>query len=148
MNEQFSILSTALLLMFVLDPFGNIPVLLSLLKDMDDRKRYRIILREEPLPRACWNQSELDRLEQLSWQVERNLFRDATGGEAPGEDATSEALHHVEFVKVVQKRQAYCWVDTNRTVQEDPQWRAFFEAPYDPTRGRPDAANASDTAPR
>lgn len=46
MNEQFSILSTALLLMFVLDPFGNIPVLLSLLKDMDDRKRYRIILRE------------------------------------------------------------------------------------------------------
>ncbi len=47
MNEtSFSILSTALLLTFVLDPFGNIPVLLSLLRDMDNRRRYRIIIRE------------------------------------------------------------------------------------------------------
>jgi multiple antibiotic resistance protein len=45
-ETSFSILSTALLLTFVLDPFGNIPVLLSLLRDMDERRRYRIIIRE------------------------------------------------------------------------------------------------------
>jgi multiple antibiotic resistance protein len=46
METQFSIISTAILLMFVLDPFGNVPLVLSLLKDFDDRKRYRIIIRE------------------------------------------------------------------------------------------------------
>ena len=46
MNETFSILSTVLLLFFILDPFGNVPVLLTLLKDVDMRRRYRIIIRE------------------------------------------------------------------------------------------------------
>ncbi|MCB0705429.1 MAG: NAAT family transporter [Saprospiraceae bacterium] len=46
MDTQFSILSTALLLTFVLDPFGNVPLLLAILKGMDNRKRYRIIVRE------------------------------------------------------------------------------------------------------
>lgn len=46
MANELSILSTALLLMFVLDPFGNVPLLLALLKGMDNRKRYRIIVRE------------------------------------------------------------------------------------------------------
>jgi hypothetical protein len=112
------------------------------------REFHRIHLLEKPLPRTCMNQSELDRLEQLSWHVERNLFQNVTGGGEPGEDAASEALHHAEFTKAVQKRQAYCWVDTNRTVQEDPQWRAFFESPYDPSRGRPEAAPAPDTGLR
>ncbi len=46
MDASFSILSTALLLTFVLDPFGNVPLLLTILKGVDDRKRYRIIIRE------------------------------------------------------------------------------------------------------
>lgn len=46
MENQLSVLSTALLLMFILDPFGNIPLLLTLLKNVDERKRYRIIIRE------------------------------------------------------------------------------------------------------
>ncbi len=46
MNETFSILSTVLLLFFILDPFGNVPVLLTLLKDVDMSRRYRIIIRE------------------------------------------------------------------------------------------------------
>ena len=46
MQGELSILSTALLLMFVLDPFGNVALLLTLLKGMDNRKRYRVIVRE------------------------------------------------------------------------------------------------------
>lgn len=46
MNETFSILSTVLLLFFILDPFGNVPVLLTLLKDVEMGRRYRIIIRE------------------------------------------------------------------------------------------------------
>jgi len=46
MNETFSILSTVLLLFFILDPFGNVPVLLTLLKEVDMNRRYRIIIRE------------------------------------------------------------------------------------------------------
>lgn len=46
MDNSFSILSTAILLTFVLDPFGNIPILLAILKDMDTKRRYRIIIRE------------------------------------------------------------------------------------------------------
>ena len=46
MDTQFSIISTAILLMFILDPFGNVPLVLALLKDFDSRKRYRIIARE------------------------------------------------------------------------------------------------------
>jgi multiple antibiotic resistance protein len=46
MDGTFSIISTAILLMFVLDPFGNVPLVLALLKDFDDKKRYRIIARE------------------------------------------------------------------------------------------------------
>ncbi len=46
MNQPLSILSTVLVLFFILDPFGNIPVLLTLLKDVDQRRRYRIIIRE------------------------------------------------------------------------------------------------------
>jgi multiple antibiotic resistance protein len=46
MGNALSVFSTALLLMFVLDPFGNVPLLLAILKGMDERKRYRIIVRE------------------------------------------------------------------------------------------------------
>ena len=41
-----SILSSAVLLLFVMDPLGNIPLFLSLLKDIDARRRRWIILRE------------------------------------------------------------------------------------------------------
>jgi multiple antibiotic resistance protein len=43
---DFSILSTALLLFFILDPLGNIPLVLTLLKDMDKSRRQRIVIRE------------------------------------------------------------------------------------------------------
>ena len=46
MGTEFSIISTAILLMLVIDPFGNVPVILSILKDVDLVKRRPIIIRE------------------------------------------------------------------------------------------------------
>lgn len=46
MGAEFSILSTAILLFFVLDPFGNVPVLLAILKDVDNDRKKKIIVRE------------------------------------------------------------------------------------------------------
>jgi multiple antibiotic resistance protein len=43
---EFSIISTAILLMFVIDPFGNVPVILSILKDVEDKRKKIIIIRE------------------------------------------------------------------------------------------------------
>jgi len=40
------ILSTAILLLFILDPFGNVPLLLSILKHIDPSRHRRIIIRE------------------------------------------------------------------------------------------------------
>jgi len=45
MND-FSIISTAILIFFILDPFGNIPLLLSLLKNIDKKRHFSIIVRE------------------------------------------------------------------------------------------------------
>lgn len=41
-----TIISAALLLFFILDPLGNIPVLLGLLKDVPERRQRRILARE------------------------------------------------------------------------------------------------------
>lgn len=46
MGSEFSIISTAILLMFILDPFGNVPVVLAILKNVDDAKKKAIIIRE------------------------------------------------------------------------------------------------------
>ncbi len=46
MDSTFSIISTAILIFFILDPFGNIPILLSILKNIDKQKHSRIIIRE------------------------------------------------------------------------------------------------------
>lgn len=46
MDNTFSILSTAVLLFFILDPIGNVPLLLSVLKNVDKQKRSKIIMRE------------------------------------------------------------------------------------------------------
>lgn len=46
MSADFSIVSTAILLMFVIDPFGAVPVILSILKDVDIARRRVIIIRE------------------------------------------------------------------------------------------------------
>ncbi len=40
------ILSTAILLFFVLDPFGNVPLVLTILKDVPKERRRKIIIRE------------------------------------------------------------------------------------------------------
>lgn len=41
-----TILSAAVLLFFLMDPLGNVPVILSVLKGMDSKKQRRIIFRE------------------------------------------------------------------------------------------------------
>lgn len=46
MSGDFSVLSIAILLFFVLDPIGNIPLLMSVLKDVDREKHHKIIVRE------------------------------------------------------------------------------------------------------
>jgi len=46
MESEFSIVSTAILLLFILDPFGNVPLLLSILKTVDKKKHKTIIVRE------------------------------------------------------------------------------------------------------
>jgi multiple antibiotic resistance protein len=46
MGTEFSIISIAILLMLVIDPFGNVPVILSILKDVPLHKRKSIIVRE------------------------------------------------------------------------------------------------------
>lgn len=46
METSFSIISTMMLLFFVLDPFGNVPLLLSILKNANQKQRYKTIIRE------------------------------------------------------------------------------------------------------
>lgn len=46
METTFPIFSTAVLIFFILDPFGNVPLLLSILKNIDKRKHAKIIIRE------------------------------------------------------------------------------------------------------
>jgi multiple antibiotic resistance protein len=46
MIAEFSIIGTAVLLMFILDPFGNVPLLLAILKGVDEKKKKFIIIRE------------------------------------------------------------------------------------------------------
>ena len=43
-NEQ--IISSSVVLFFVMDPLGNIPVFLSILQDVEPKRRWKIILRE------------------------------------------------------------------------------------------------------
>ncbi len=45
-NLDESVWSAAVLLIFVMDPLGNIPVLLSILKDVELKRRRMIIIRE------------------------------------------------------------------------------------------------------
>ena len=46
MESTFPIFSTAILIFFILDPLGNIPLLLSILKNIDKSRRSKIIIRE------------------------------------------------------------------------------------------------------
>jgi len=46
MGIEFSIIGTAVLLMFILDPFGNVPLLLAILKGVDEKRKKFIIIRE------------------------------------------------------------------------------------------------------
>ena len=46
MDSNFSVISTAIVLTFILDPFGNVPLLLTILKDIDKKRHRRIIIRE------------------------------------------------------------------------------------------------------
>lgn len=46
MDPATGVWSAATLLLFVMDPFGNVPLVLSLLRDIDPGRRRRILLRE------------------------------------------------------------------------------------------------------
>lgn len=46
MENTFPIFSTAILIFFILDPFGNVPLLLSILKNIDKQRHSKIIIRE------------------------------------------------------------------------------------------------------
>ncbi|WP_028865341.1 MarC family protein [Psychromonas aquimarina] len=46
MENTFPVLSTAILIFFILDPFGNVPLLLSILKNVDKQRHSKIIIRE------------------------------------------------------------------------------------------------------
>lgn len=46
MENTFPIFSTAVLIFFILDPFGNVPLILSILKNVDKKKHSKIIIRE------------------------------------------------------------------------------------------------------
>lgn len=46
MTNEFSILSATLLFLFVIDPFGNIPVLLSVMKGVAQKRQSQIVLRD------------------------------------------------------------------------------------------------------
>ncbi len=46
METTFSIISTAIVLTFILDPFGNVPILLAILKDVEKARHRKIIARE------------------------------------------------------------------------------------------------------
>lgn len=46
MTPWLTIWSSAFILVFVIDPFGNIPLLLAILKNLSPKRQYKIILRE------------------------------------------------------------------------------------------------------
>jgi len=46
MTINQTIISSAVVLFLVMDPFGNIPIFLSLLKDIEPKRRWKIISRE------------------------------------------------------------------------------------------------------
>lgn len=46
MNTDFSILSATLLFLFVIDPFGNIPILLAAMKGVAQKRQSQIVLRD------------------------------------------------------------------------------------------------------
>lgn len=46
MDVGGGVLSAAVLLFFVMDPFGNVPLFLTLLKDVDPQRRRKVLLRE------------------------------------------------------------------------------------------------------
>ncbi len=46
MSSQFTLISAVLTLILVIDPFGNVPLLLSALKEVAPERHYRVILRE------------------------------------------------------------------------------------------------------
>lgn len=46
MDNSFGIISTAIVLTFILDPFGNVPIILAILKDVDKSRHRKIIVRE------------------------------------------------------------------------------------------------------
>ncbi|MEL0661117.1 MarC family protein, partial [Psychromonas arctica] len=46
MDVTFPIFSTGFLSFFILDPLGNVPILLSILKNIDKQKQSKIIIRE------------------------------------------------------------------------------------------------------
>ena len=72
-------------------------------------------------PQSCWPQTKLDRLEQLSFDLEHQLF---SYGWKPGE----EAAHRRGFAKAVENNK-FCHMDVWKALHE-PEWVEFFASDF------------------
>lgn len=55
MQTQMTTLSAAILLFLIMDPLGNIPIFLSLLKDVPPKRRRAVMVRELLIAwPSCW----------------------------------------------------------------------------------------------
>ena len=92
----------------------------------------------DDFPRICLPQSTLDRLEHLSWNLERNFFFNnatttttwtTTTTTTTTPAAPQRELHQQGFRQVVEAQRIFCSMDLNQTLQ-DPKWQSFFANPY------------------
>jgi len=70
-------------------------------------------------PLEWWSKDKLDRLEQLSLELERQLFAATWNSE-------QEQAHREGFAKAVANKK-FCHMDTVATLQQ-PEWKSFFES--------------------
>ena len=68
-------------------------------------------------PLECWPEEKVDRLKQMSFELERRLFRD-TWTEEQGD------AHRRRFAATVAKNK-FCHIDTEKTLKE-AEWKSFF----------------------
>ena len=72
-------------------------------------------------PLECWPPEKLDRLEQLSWDLERQLFDASLKTE-------QEETHKQGFAETVAKKK-FCHIDVNATLAQ-PEWQSFFASAF------------------
>jgi len=90
-------------------------------------------LTSHDFPLACLPNETMSWLEDLSWRLERSFFFGDSGGIVRRNDTAGanledwEANHRAGFAHSRDTKHAFCWIDANRTLQEDYRgWRSFF----------------------